>query len=100
MAYRAGRERQGAARIAARIVTAIVAGYAILYFVSDALGLALVSAQWTTRADAVLIATNLAFLLAPAVVIWVFAAGSMWRAVGLPFVVAALLMALAGVLQP
>lgn len=97
---RARRARPGAANIAARVVTALVAGYAIVYFAADALGLALVSARWASRADAVLIATNLAFLLAPAVVIWVFAAGSMWRAAGWPFAVTALLMALAGALQP
>lgn len=93
------RDQHSAAGIAARIITAIVAGYAIVYFASDALGLALFTAGWTSRADAVLISTNLALLLAPAVVIWSFAAATVWRAVAPPFALAAVLMALAKALQ-
>lgn len=86
--------------IIARVLAALVANYAILCFAADALGLALVAGGWASRADAVLISTNLALLLAPGVVIWAFSPMSLPKAVGLPFALAALLMLLAGMLQP
>lgn len=93
-------DKAGAVAIIARVLAALVANYAILYFAADALGLTLTTLGWASRADAVLIATNLALLLAPGVVIWVFSPMSLAKAVGLPFAVAALLMLLAGMLQP
>lgn len=96
----AKRDRHGAVNIAARVITALVAGYAIVYFATDALGLALFTAGWTSRADAVLISTNLALLLAPAIVIWVFAVRSVSKAAIIPFATAALLMLLAEVIRP
>lgn len=92
--------RHDAVSIAGRVITALVAGYAIIYFATDAMGLALFAAGWTSRADAVLISTNILFLIAPAIVIWVFAVRSAWKAVCVPFAAAALLMALAELVRP
>jgi len=94
------RKPSQAVAIIARLLAALVANYAIVYFSADALGLALVRAEWTSRADAVLISTNLALLLAPGVAIWAFSPMSLRKAVGVPFAVAAVLMLMAGLLQP
>ncbi|KAF1043268.1 MAG: hypothetical protein GAK35_02268 [Herbaspirillum frisingense] len=75
--------------VLSRAVAAIAGGY-VLAALCTAL-----SAQWLpmARADAVMTATMLSFLIYTCAVIWVFAARDAWRAwagVGLPALVLAL----------
>lgn len=86
--------------VAVRTLTAVIGGYALVYFTADALALGLAAAGATSRADAVLIGTNLAFLLAPAVVIWAFSVRRLWVAAAPPFVMALVLALVSGFLRP
>lgn len=95
--------RTGAARayrlaVAARICLAVVGGYGIAALASAVLALILPG----TRAEAVSTALIASFAIMAAVVIWVFAAGTVGRAALVLGIVAALLTAalwLAGAFQ-
>jgi hypothetical protein len=68
-------DRRRAFDIAVRCLTAIFGGY----FVTYAAMFALARLLPLTRADAVLLTSMLAFLLAPALLVWIFAARSTGR---------------------
>ena len=65
--------KPSAGELVLRIAVALLGGYAVAWLTAQAGSLLLFRGGLTTKADAVLIATNLGLLLAPCVVVWAFA---------------------------
>lgn len=66
--------------IASRAVAAILGGYAVAALATGCLALVLANWAGMSRPEAVVASTLLSFLWFALTVIWVFAAGTAWRA--------------------
>lgn len=89
-AVKVAASRTSAAEVALRLGVALPGGYAFAWAIATAGSLLLFRGGVTTRADAVLIATNLGLLAAPGVVVWAFATRRPWRLAALAGAAAAL----------
>lgn len=63
-----------------RVLAATLGGYVVASLMSVALALSLPLLSGASRADAVMVATMLSFLVYTVVALWVFCARSAWRA--------------------